>query len=228
MKSTMVPCIAAACVFFLIGGLEALAKDELPKTSHDGLELIEHEKHKAIYRKPGADFSHYDRVAILECFVAFRENWMRDYNRDVRQLSHRVTQDDMDRIKKALADEFMTIFKEELEKGGYDVVDTGAEDVLVLRPAIIDLDVTAPDLMTAGMSRTYAASAGSMTLYMEVYDSVTSAILGRVIDAERALDHGTMHVSNRVTNKADADRILRKWSGILVDKLDAVHGKSGD
>ena len=96
---------------------------------------------------------------------------------------------------------------------------------MILRPAIIDLDVTAPDKMTAGRTRAYTASAGSMTLYMEVYDSVTSEILGRVSDAEAARDRGMMSVSNRVTNKAEGDRILRKWSRILVDKLDAVHGK---
>lgn len=220
--------IAAFLAASLIGSGAVNAKDDLPQTSHDGLELIKHDRHKAIYRKPGADFSPYDRVAILECFVAFRENWMRDYNRDVRDLSHKVTQDDMDRIKKALSDEFLKIFKEELEKGGYQVVDTGAEDVLLLRPAIIDLDVTAPDTMSAGMSRTYSASAGSMTLYMEVYDSVTSAILGRVVDAEAARNTGMMHVSNRVTNKAEADRILRRWAGRLVDKLDAVHQKPAD
>ncbi|MFW2404993.1 MAG: DUF3313 family protein [Gammaproteobacteria bacterium] len=197
----------------------------MPKVSHDGLELIEHKKHKAIYRKPDADFSGYDRVAILECPVAFRKNWLRDQNRDRMAMSQRVTQDDMDRIKKALSEEFQKIFKEELEKGGYQVVDQGAEDVLILRPAIIDLDVTAPDTMSPGMTRTFTASAGSMTLYMEVYDSVTSAILGRVVDAEAARDPGMMSISNRVTNRAEADRILRRWATILVGKLDAVHGK---
>ncbi len=222
--STMARLLLLLGVAFLVAGGNAVAKDDLPKTSHDGLELIEHKKHKAIYRKPDADFSGYDRVAIVECFVAFRKNWLRDQNRG-RVGAQRVTQDDMDRIKKALSEEFQKVFTEELEKGGYAVVDSGAEDVLVLRPAIIDLDVTAPDTMSPGRTATFAASAGSMTLYMEVYDSVSSEILGRVIDAEAARDRGTMMISNRVTNKAEADRILRKWSGSLVDKLDAVHGK---
>ena len=54
----------------------------------------------------------------------------------------------MDRIKKEISSEFQRIFKRELqEEGGYTVVDTGARDVLVLRPAIINLDVSAPDVM---------------------------------------------------------------------------------
>jgi len=220
--------LALLCVCTLFAAGYAVAKDDPPRVSHDGLELVDHDRHQEIYKKPGADFSQYARVAILECYVAFRKNWERDQNRDRVGLSNRVTQKDMDRIKKSLSDEFLKVFTEELENGGYTVVDTGAEDVLVLRPAIIDLDVTAPDTMSPGMTQTFAASAGQMTLYMELYDSVTSAILGRVIDAEAARDHGTMHVSNRVTNQAEADRILRKWADVLVDKLDAVHGKAKD
>lgn len=202
----------------------ALAKDEVPETTHDGLELVEGTKLDAVYRLPGADFSVYNRVAILECAVAFRKNWQRDQNRD-RRGSTRISQDDMDRIKAALSEEFSKVFTEELEKGGYDVVDSGGEDVLVLRPAIINLDVTAPDVLEPGRTRTFAATAGQMTLYMEVYDSVTSAILGRAVDAQSAWSTGRVQISNRVTNKAEADRILRRWATILVGKLDSIHGK---
>jgi hypothetical protein len=109
---------------------------------------------------------------------------------------------------------------------GYVIVDGAAEDVLVLRPAIINLDITAPDTMSPGMTRTFTASAGEMTLYMEFFDSTTSAILGRVVDAEASRDLGGVQISNRVTNIAEADRILRKWADIPRQKLDEVHGKS--
>ena len=33
---------------------------------------------------------------------------------------------------------------------------------MIVRPAIINLDVTAPDTPTAGRSRTYSSSAGEM------------------------------------------------------------------
>jgi len=203
----------------------ALATDEVPEKTHDGLELVEGTKLDAVYRLPGADFTPYQRVAILECAVAFRNNWQRDQNRD-RRGGSRITPDDMDRIKSTLSEEFQKIFTEELEKGGYAVVDTGGEDVLVLRPAIINLDVAAPDIMEPGRTRTFSATAGQMTLYLEVYDSVTSAILGRAVDARSSRGPGRVQISNRVTNRAEADRILRRWATILVGKLDAVHGKT--
>ena len=126
----------------------------------------------------------------------------------------------------ALPDPIFSFFQfvEELQtEGGYEVVDDGAEDVMIIRPAIIDLDIEAPDTMTPGMSATFSASAGQMTLYMELFDSVTSEIIARVVDAEGGRDHGM--IRNRATNKAEADRILRKWADILRSHLDRVHGK---
>jgi len=42
---------------------------------------------------------------------------------------------------------------------------------------------------------------------------------------QAARDNGFMTISTSVTNKSDADRILRKWAKLLVAKLDEVHGK---
>ena len=89
----------------------------------------------------------------------------------------------------------------------------------------MDLDVTAPDVDSASRGRTFTASAGAMTLYMEFYDSVTSSILGRVVDRQNARDNGVMMISNQVTNKAAADRLFKKWAGLLIVKMDAVMQK---
>ena len=158
--------------------------------------------------------------------VEFAKDWQKDYNDDRMGLSSRVSQKDMDRIKAGVAAEFKKIFTDELQtKGGYEIVDTAAPDVLVLRPAIINLVVTAPDLMTPDMSATVVESAGQMTLYLEFYDSVTSKIFARVIDP-KADNRGMAQVANRVTNKAAADRILRDWAVKLRKHLDAAQGKA--
>ena len=100
-------------------------------------------------------------------------------------------------------------------EGGHQVVKDAGEGVLILRPAIINLEVTAPDLMTAGMSETVVASAGSMTLYLELYDGKTQAIIVRIIAPEAADNVGLAQVANRVTNTADFDRVVRRWAEIL-------------
>jgi len=195
------------------------ADDGLPDKTTDGLTRVDSKKVQALYVQEGATLAPYTKVMLVDCAVAFRKDWMRDYNRERIDLSSRVSSKDMDKIKAALAAEFKTEFTKVLEAGGYAVVEETGEDVLLLRPALINLDISAPDINNASMSRTFVASAGQMTLYMELYDSATGAKFGEVVDAQAARDRGTMHYANRVTNKADADIILKKWANLLVDAL---------
>lgn len=209
-------------------GLQAdtAAGAPVPDSAADGLVLVKKTDTREVWKRPGATFSQYDKLAILDCPVAFRKNYQRDYNEDVVGLNRMITAKDMERIEKRLSDEFRTVFVDELQtKGGYQVVSSGAPDVLVLRPAIINLDVAAPDLQTPDMSRTFTADAGSMTLYLELYDSVSSTLLARVVDAEGAYP-GLMQVANSVTNKMAADEILRRWADTLRQALDQARAEA--
>jgi len=212
--------LAASC---LLSGTAMAAKEELPAVSHDGLELRKGKMADVLYVRPGVDFSVYKRVAILECPVAFSKDW----ERERKTGALRVTQKEMDEMKAGLSAEFLKVFTDELQnKGGYTLVTEGAEDVLILRPAIIDLEVTAPDTMTAGRSYTLSESAGGMTLYLELFDSVSGQILARAIDRQEDRGMGRIQWQNSVTNKSEADRVLRRWASALRARLDEVRGKA--
>jgi hypothetical protein len=171
------------------------------------------------YIDPEADFSVFKRVAILEPFVAFRSNWQRDQN---RSRSRNITARDMERIKSDVATLFERVFTERLEAAGYEVVDGANEDVLLVRPAIIDLDITAPDTRTAGRSRTFTASTGAATLYIQLFDSLSGDIIGRAADRQAVRRAGgTITWSNSVTNTADARRMIGGWADNLVTFLEA-------
>jgi hypothetical protein len=101
---------------------------------------------------------------------------------------------------------------------------------MIIRPAIINLDVNAPDTLRAGRGNTYTASAGEMTLYIELYDSVTGDIIAKALD--RKMDRanaGFYTWTNSVTNRAAALRILRGWAKILVSALNEAktYGSEG-
>jgi hypothetical protein len=187
--------------------------------SFDGLELIEASNVAAVYIDPEADFSVFQRVAILDPFVAFRSNWQRDVNRS--RSRGRINTSDMERIKADVASLFKEVFTERLEADdGFEVVVFADYDVLLLRPAIIDLDVAAPDMRTAGRSRTYIASAGAATLYIELFDSLSGNIIGRAIDRRASRIPGRAAWAGRVTNTAEARRMFRGWADILRDFLE--------
>jgi len=212
-----------AVALILVAPLSLQAQEGDEDKTWDGLVAIEDSNVAAAHINPDADFSVFQRVSILEPHVAFRSNWLRDQN---RSRSRNVRASDVERIQADVAGLFMEVFTEQLEAAGYDVVNYAGEDVLVLRPAIIDLDVTAPDTRRAGRSRTYAASTGAATLFIEMFDSLSSDLLGRAVDRRSAGRGGFATQANRVTNRADARREFRAWADTLIEFLDRHYIKA--
>jgi len=194
------------------------AEEEEQVVSFDGLVAIEESNVHMAYIDPNADFSVFQRVAILEPHVAFRSNWRRDVN---RSRSRNVRASDVERIKEDVAGIFKDVFTEQLEAAGFDVVNFADEDVLILRPAILDLDITAPDTRSTGRSRTYTAGSGAATLYLELFDSLSGAIIGRAVDRRAGRSSTFATVSNRVTNRAAARREFRVWADKLIEFLNS-------
>lgn len=210
---------------WLVAMLSSCANMSPPTESFDGLMLVPDTRFAQVYVRPGADLSTYTAFGLTPCQVAFRKNWQRDQNQSTINLSSRVTQEDVSRIKDRLSAECDRTFRAALEQAPpYKLVDqfnTG-EHVLVLRPAIINLDIAAPDVMGAGRQRTYTTEAGQMTLSLEGVDATTGEILVRVVDRRRSLDTGRLQWTNSVTNQADARRILNRWASQFREGLDEI------
>ncbi|MEL7450271.1 MAG: DUF3313 family protein [Pseudomonadota bacterium] len=216
------PLVRALILCLLSAPLAAVthAADRFPDATDDGLTRIEAKKADAVYWRDGATLDQYSRILLLDCDVAFRKNWARDHNRKNRSLDSKVSDQDVMRIKAELAEEFGSVFEKELsEDGGFAVVDELADDVLVLQPAIVNLDVTAPDLRTASRTSSFVESAGAMTLVLAFYDGVTGDIIGRVVDDREDNRRGFAQRANSATNRAAADRILKSWAGSLRESL---------
>jgi len=218
MKKLLIILSIIALGLFTAG---AIAKDkkEIPEYTVEGLKRVHDAKNLAlVYAEEGADLSQYARVYLVEPYVAFKKNWQRDQNRGSAALKVRTS--DMDKIKVKVKDLFMEVFTEELQKGGYELANERAEDVLIVKPAIIDLNVNAPDIMSAGRTNTYASSAGSMTLYLELYDSETDDLLAKALDPKADRDHGFMQWQTGPANRQAAKRMMQPWAEALRTGLD--------
>jgi hypothetical protein len=203
----------------VLAGAGYAADEEGETFNLDGLVVVEESRMHAAYIDPEADFSAFRRVSILDPHVAFRSNWQRDQN---RSRSRNVRASDIERIKEDVAGLFKDVFVERLEAAGYEVVNYADEDVLVVRPAIVDLDVTAPDTRSTGRQRTYAASAGAATLFVELFDSLSGDLIGRAADRRGARNSGGFAIqANRVTNRSTARREFAVWADRLVAFLDS-------
>ena len=198
---------------FAAGSSFTYAEEKVGDLTHDGLTVTESTRRKSIQVREGVDWASYEKFIILEPHVAFRKNWKRDYNRDRRGVSGQITDKDMEKIKQGMADLLKEAFIETFtEEGGFTQVTELQANTLLLRPAIINLNPYAPDIPLAGRTKTYARSAGDATLYMEIFDGVSSAILARWVDFQQAPDYGYARWATRVSNTADAKTMISRWT----------------
>jgi len=191
-----------------------------PEVTIDGLHRVNGTKMTLVYAKNGVDLSQYNRIHLMEPYIAFKKNWLKTQNSIPNQ---HVRKEDMERIKTELSALFTDIFKRELQdKGGYTLTDDFAEDVLIIRPAIVDLDVIAPDVPGTRNSRSLSYSAGSMALYMELMDSVTGDMLVKSLDSKYDRNRAPSPALNKSRNEAAAREMLSEWAELLRLGLDEV------
>jgi len=212
----------AALAALAVAGL-AGAASKSPPENWDGLTEVKSKNLDLAYVMPGADFRPYTKVLLDPTLVAFRKDWMRNMN-DSRDLSRRISDEDAAKIMEAAQKGFEDIFEKEFQKAGYEVVKAPGSDVLRVSTAVANLYINAPDVMAPGRSRSYTANAGEATLIVEVRDSPTNALLGRVIDQRET--RSMVGQASRVTNTADFKALFQQWAGICTKGLNSLKAVS--
>jgi hypothetical protein len=198
-----------------------IAAADAPK-EWDGLQQQPSKSVDLLYVRPGASLAGYKKVRLEPLQVAFDKNWDPNYGqRGVPAFN----KDDLEKIKKALAEEFARVCSQVLAKGGYQVVNESGDDVLDVTPMVIDLYIVAPQKMTAGRSYSYSTDTGRMTLVAELRDSETGQILARVVDKRWAPSNATVQLATSVSNMQAARQVIERWAVALRKALDVANGK---
>jgi hypothetical protein len=212
----------AACMFASSIATVAVSKEKPPE-SWDGLERRKVKGLDNVYVRPNVQFTPYKSVMLEPTPVEFQKDWEKSFD-----FSRRPSADDMQKIKTKLSELMREGFTKELVDNGYTIVEAPVPDTLLVRTAIINLFVNAPDLNDPGMTRSYTSSAGSMTLVLEARDGPSGQLLARVVDS-RSEDTpgGRLEWTNRTTNIADAKRTISVWAKRLRESLDKLNGKAG-
>jgi len=197
------------------------AQNETENTNNDGLQLIDGSNLTIVYAQPGINLGQYRRIYLDDAYIAFKKNWQRKQN---KSQANKISNKDMVKIRSELSALFHDVFKKTLEDGGYELATERAEDVLLVIPAIINLNVIVPDTASADGSHTYSESAGEMTLYIELYDSVTNDLIAKALDRQIDRRTGFFQWQSHINNRAAAQRILQVWANVLKEGLDHARG----
>jgi hypothetical protein len=208
--------IAAALIVGI--GSNANAAGDRPPT-WDGLVEVKPEKLQVAYLLPGADFRPYTKIMIDRTEVAFRKDWVKDIN-DTRGAARRVTDADVADVVAAARTKVDDIFQESFTKAGYTAATAPAADTLRVSIGVLNLYVNAVDPINTGGSPVITAEAGEATLVIELRDSLTGALLGRVLDRRVAEHMGdNPQVSTRISNKQDFRELCRLWADFAAGGL---------
>jgi len=213
----LIACLLA-CTFVPV----AVMAKEKPPESWDGLERRKVKGLDLVYVRPNVQFTPYKSVQLEPTPVEFQKDWDRSFD-----FSRRPSASDMQKIKDTLSQLMREGFTDELVKGGYTVVDTPADDTLLVKTAIINLFINAPETSDPGITRSFTTSAGSMTLVLEARDGPSGQLLARVIDERSDSSSNRLTWTNSVTNTADARRMIAEWARRLRQSLDKLNGKEG-
>ena len=206
----------AALVLGLFASLSASAQEKTAPLIVDGLHLVPDTQLGLVYAEPGADLSVYDKLLLIDAQVAFKKNWQRDINHN---RPFHVTAGDMQKIKKEVSTLFREIFTRELQSAGFVLVSEQAPDVLIIRPAILDLNVNSPDTPRGATTRNITESAGDMTLFLELRDSITGDVLVKAMDFQFDRSNITPFMMDRTRNERAAHQLLTNWAQVLVNGL---------
>jgi len=191
----------------------ALSYDGLEKTSIKGVDLA--------YVRPGISLAGYTSVQIGDVGVAFHKDW--DPKRPGSRF--KLTDTERERIRTDVATLVREAFVKTLDgKGGYPVTAAPGPDTLGVKIDIANLYVNAPDVPTAGRVKTYAVSAGQMTLVLQLFDSETGEVLARLVDKQESRISGPMMMTSAGFNASEGEAMATRWARILKRELDAAKG----
>jgi len=195
----------------------ALAETPAAEQATDSLPLVKKNLHGELRLDAGANWSKFTQIKLEKATVEFSENWARDQRSRSGNLP---TEENMGRIKSELSELLDDVFKQQLTKDDiYTITDTDGENVMLITPRIVNLNIYAPDRMRNYIGFTLADSKGNMTLELEVHDSVSGALLARIIDSRQ--DPGTGHLewTTSGNNRQAARFMFIRWAEKLRDLL---------
>jgi len=185
--------------------------------SEEGLAKIAVKGLDVVYAKPGATLAGYKQMLLRPISVAFQRDWEKQSAPGSRIP---IGAKDSQRIKDGLAALVREEVVRQLSESGYTLVDAPGEDVLDVELSIIDLNVAAPDIQSAGRMETFAVSAGEMTLVAALRDSVTGDVAMRIFDRAQARESFRPQRITSVDNNSEARDAAIGWAKALRTALD--------
>jgi hypothetical protein len=170
----------------------------------DGLVLQPSPGLDAVCLRSDANFNAYGNIVLQPVQVTFDKGW--DPKLSQRALSRSLSERDIQMLKDEMASKFRSIFVDELASGGYQVVDQGGANSLVITAALADVYINDPVTL--------------MTLVLELHDGANGSLVGRIVDHSTGGNFGRLEMTYSVTRSADFRGAVADWAERFRKALD--------
>ncbi len=194
------------------------------EVTEDGLHRLVGAGFKNAWAKPDADFARYEKVALRLVTVRYKRRPTHTRMTSSGESNFALTPSQVERMQRY----FRETFEAELGgSGNFELVSEPGPDVLYVEASIIDLVVKVPTDTVSARDTTFTTSTADMTLMLELFDSESGELLGRVVDRQDARQPGRssvndLYMSNAVTDTDSVKRVFRRWARILRERLDLM------
>lgn len=193
-----------------------LATDE--QMTHDGLYPVSNSRADAAWARPDMDIGAYNKIMLQGVGVQYRPGGAQRSSRVGRKAEYyQATPQQKERFEGVFAEKF----REELAKSTqFTIVSEAGPDVLLIKGGLIDVVSHVPPDQP-GRHEIFLDKIGEATLVLEISDSVSKAVIARVVDRRAAADvKDGFQRSNRAINTAEVRRLAGIWARILREQLD--------
>jgi uncharacterized protein DUF3313 len=183
----------------------------------DGLVAVPSRNLDQLYLRPDLNLSAYRKVMIDPVRVGFHRDWLKyGYT---GQATRPVGADNARRIAEDIAGDAQASVAEAFRARGYEIVGAPGPDVLRLSPSVADLYVNAPERLSPWREKVFTREAGQATLLLDVRDSVSGTLLGRVAHRGRADQMGRFARASDLSNRFWFDALIRRWAVSCASEL---------
>jgi hypothetical protein len=207
-----------ACVLALVSicALSAGCTASRPpeEMTDDGLVRVPSRSVAGVYRAPGASFVPYRRIVLEPPTISFAHDWQKNHPE--------VSAAELQRIRTEAAALFRDEFTRELiDRGPYEFTDELAADVIIVNPAIEDMDIPAPDAGVSPGERAYTTGPVKMKVTGDLRDAATGKLVGRltIFEGNERYSFNELRQASRATNAHDQRIAYARWSRILNEAL---------
>lgn len=210
-------------VFLVLAGCTTSAptvdtSDEA-KATFDGLYPVKGSRADEAWARPGADLSQYSKIMLQSVGVEYRpggESGRTAISRS-RGGPYEVTEEQKAAFEAIMREAFL---KELAKSERFTIVSEPGPDVLLIRGGLLDVVSYVPPEPISARDTIYLTRVAEATLVLELRDSITEAILARVVDRRAAEDQVGFQESTRINNAAEIRRLAQTWARMLRNRLD--------